>query len=338
MGFARGDGGDDRAARPRGRRHRRGRCGCPSRCPASAGGSARTPPALLDAGARAGRAALPALRRLRRLRAAARRGRLPRARGRRETIVRALAAQGLEAEVRPTLTSPPRSRRRAVFAGRRTPQGRAASASTPGGPTPSSPSPAAGCCGRRSSRRTPALAALTALAASRLAAVRLTVTAGPAGLDVDVAGGRAARRRARGASWRPWRRRPTSRGSPGTASRWRPRRPPLPADGRAPGSSRRRAPSSRRRPRARRRWSRRSREAAAGARAGRRPLLPAAAPSPAAGRPRRGARRRGRPRRWSRPSPPAGAATPGLRRVVARPATSSAGRSSPASSPASTRW
>ena len=36
------------------------------------------------------------------------------------TIVRALAARGLEAPMRATLTSPPRSRRRAVFAGRRT--------------------------------------------------------------------------------------------------------------------------------------------------------------------------------------------------------------------------
>lgn len=112
------------------------------------------------------------------------------ARWKEETVTRALAAQGLAAEVRPTLTSPPASRRRAVFAGRRTRK-----------------AAVVGFHGRRSDvviavpdcrvvrpeivAALPALQALTALAASRSSEVRLTVTAGPVGLDLDVAGGRA---------------------------------------------------------------------------------------------------------------------------------------------------
>jgi len=92
--------------------------------------------------------------------------------------------------VRPTLTSPAASRRRAVLAGRRTRK-----------------AAVVGFHGRRSEAvvavpdcrvlrpeivaALPALQALTALAASRSSEVRLTVTAGPAGLDVDVGGGRA---------------------------------------------------------------------------------------------------------------------------------------------------
>ncbi|HRW14225.1 class I SAM-dependent RNA methyltransferase [Amaricoccus sp.] len=105
------------------------------------------------------------------------------------TIARALAAQGLAAEIRPVLTSPPRSRRRAVFAGRRTRKGAVV-----------------GFHGRRSEELVavsechlvrpailavlPALAVLTRAAASRLGEVRFTVTEGPAGLDIDGAGGR----------------------------------------------------------------------------------------------------------------------------------------------------
>ena len=86
-------------------------------------------PTLLDARADAGGAALSALRHLRRLRAAACRGRVA---GRLEggTIARALAARGLEAEIRPTLTSPPRSRRRATSSPGAAPGSRRSSAST----------------------------------------------------------------------------------------------------------------------------------------------------------------------------------------------------------------
>ncbi|HET9069785.1 MAG TPA: class I SAM-dependent RNA methyltransferase, partial [Amaricoccus sp.] len=105
------------------------------------------------------------------------------------TIARALAARGIEVEIRPTLTSPPRSRRRAVFSARRTRKGANV-----------------GFHGRRSgtlvevphclvvtpaiAAALPALARLARVAASRTATIRLTVTDGPAGLDVDVAGAR----------------------------------------------------------------------------------------------------------------------------------------------------
>jgi 23S rRNA (uracil1939-C5)-methyltransferase len=107
-----------------------------------------------------------------------------------ETIVRALAARGLAAPVRPTATSPPRSRRRAVLAALRTRKGAPV-----------------GFHARRSEALVdlaechvvrpeilaakPALARLAAAGASRSATLRLTVTSGPAGLDVDAAGGRA---------------------------------------------------------------------------------------------------------------------------------------------------
>ncbi|MFT3975404.1 MAG: class I SAM-dependent RNA methyltransferase [Amaricoccus sp.] len=105
------------------------------------------------------------------------------------TVVRALAAQRIEAEVRPTLTSPVASRRRAVFAGRRTRK-----------------AALVGFHGRRSDTVVavpdcrvvrpeivaglPALQALAGLAASRSSTVRLAVTSGPVGLDVAVEGGR----------------------------------------------------------------------------------------------------------------------------------------------------
>ena len=106
-----------------------------------------------------------------------------------ETIVRALEAQGVAAPLRPMLTSPPRSRRRAVFAGRRTRK-----------------QAIVGFHGRRSEALVdviechvvrpeilaakPALVWLTTLAASRLGVLRLAVTSGPAGIDVAVSGGR----------------------------------------------------------------------------------------------------------------------------------------------------
>jgi len=106
-----------------------------------------------------------------------------------EVIARALAARGLAAPIRPIATSPTRSRRRAVLGARRTRKGAVI-----------------GFHGRRSETLVdiadclvvrpeivaarPALALLAALGASRSATLRVTVTAGPAGLDVDVAGGR----------------------------------------------------------------------------------------------------------------------------------------------------
>ena len=105
----------------------------------------------------------------------------------REVVERALARRGLAAGLRPTLTSPPRSRRRASFAGHRTRK-----------------TVAVGFHARRSEAvvdildcpvarpellaAKPALAELTGLAAARGGTIRLAVTAGPAGLDVDVGG------------------------------------------------------------------------------------------------------------------------------------------------------
>lgn len=107
----------------------------------------------------------------------------------REVVLRALAARGLEAETPPTIVSPPRSRRRAVFTGRRTKKG-----------------VVVGFHGRRSETlidvvechvvrpeilaARPALEALTALGASRAHPLRLTVTLSGAGLDVAVEGGK----------------------------------------------------------------------------------------------------------------------------------------------------
>lgn len=101
------------------------------------------------------------------------------------TIARALEAQGLATEIRPTVTSPPRSRRRAVLTGAR-----------------SRKTVRVGFHARRSEAvvavercdvlvpeivaALPALGELTRAGASRSAEIRLAVTAGPAGLDVAV--------------------------------------------------------------------------------------------------------------------------------------------------------
>jgi len=105
------------------------------------------------------------------------------------TIARALAARGLEAPIRPTVTSPARSRRRAVFGGRRTRKGALV-----------------GLHARRSDdlvdlaeclvvrpeilAAKPALERVVAIGATRSGSLRMAVTFGPAGLDVDVGGGR----------------------------------------------------------------------------------------------------------------------------------------------------
>lgn len=102
-----------------------------------------------------------------------------------ETVTRALAAHGLSAPMRPIAISPPQSRRRAVFAGRRTRK-----------------TVTVGFHGRRSEEVVgvtvchlvrpeilaglPAFEALAGIAASRSAPVRIGATAGPAGLDVDL--------------------------------------------------------------------------------------------------------------------------------------------------------
>ena len=101
------------------------------------------------------------------------------------TIARALAAHGLSAPILPVATSPARSRRRAVFAGRRTRK-----------------TVTLGFHGRRSEEivdvtechlvrpeilaARPALVALAGIAASRSTPVRIGVTTGPAGLDIDL--------------------------------------------------------------------------------------------------------------------------------------------------------
>jgi 23S rRNA (uracil1939-C5)-methyltransferase len=107
----------------------------------------------------------------------------------REVVVRALAARGLAAEVPPVAVSPELSRRRAVFAGRRTKK-----------------SVLVGFHGRRSDQIVdviechlvrpellavrPALEALVRAGASRAGALRLTVTVSGAGPDVEAAGGK----------------------------------------------------------------------------------------------------------------------------------------------------
>ncbi|MGM0585512.1 MAG: class I SAM-dependent RNA methyltransferase [Pseudomonadota bacterium] len=107
----------------------------------------------------------------------------------RERIAAALASRGLEAEIRATLTSPPRSRRRAVVSARRT----RASATL-------------GFHARRGARivelsechvldpaifgAREALRALAALGGTRKGEMKMAVTATETGLDVDVSGGR----------------------------------------------------------------------------------------------------------------------------------------------------
>lgn len=107
----------------------------------------------------------------------------------RDTIVTALAVHGLETDVRPTLTSPDRSRRRATFAARRTKKGAMV-----------------GFHARKSGAIipipncilvTPALAAVPPVAealamvgASRKAALSVTVTDSIEGLDISVTGGK----------------------------------------------------------------------------------------------------------------------------------------------------
>ncbi|MGY6633767.1 MAG: class I SAM-dependent RNA methyltransferase [Alkalilacustris sp.] len=102
-----------------------------------------------------------------------------------EVIVRALAAQGLQAPVRPVHTSPAETRRRAVLAGRRTKAG-----ALVGFHAPASDQIVAipDCRLLHPALRAalPALEALTAAGASRRDVLALTVTATDAGVDVAV--------------------------------------------------------------------------------------------------------------------------------------------------------
>ncbi|MEP2892199.1 class I SAM-dependent RNA methyltransferase [Tateyamaria sp.] len=107
----------------------------------------------------------------------------------RDTVITALAVHGIETDVRPTLTSPDKSRRRATFTARRTKKGALvgfhARKSDAVIPVP------------QCILVTPALAAVPALAeelamagTSRKAALSVTVTESIEGLDVSVTGGK----------------------------------------------------------------------------------------------------------------------------------------------------
>ncbi len=107
----------------------------------------------------------------------------------RGVVLRALAARGLAVEPGPTLTSPPRSRRRATFAGRRTRQGVVVGFH---GRRSDDVIDATGCLLVRPEllAARPALAEITAAGASRAHGLRLTATLSDAGLDVAVEGGK----------------------------------------------------------------------------------------------------------------------------------------------------
>lgn len=106
-----------------------------------------------------------------------------------EVVRTALAAQGLEAPLRPVVTSPPRSRRRATFHGRRTKNGAVVGfhgcASDTLAAVPQCLLVTPGLLATF-----PALEALTAEGASRKGELALTVTATEGGPDVAVAGGK----------------------------------------------------------------------------------------------------------------------------------------------------
>jgi 23S rRNA (uracil1939-C5)-methyltransferase len=108
----------------------------------------------------------------------------------RDLVRRALASRGIEGiEIRPTVTSPPGSRRRATFAARRTRKG-----ALVGFHAPASDEivPVAACPVTDPAliAALPALAELAETGASRKGAMRLTVTASERGLDVAAEGGK----------------------------------------------------------------------------------------------------------------------------------------------------
>jgi 23S rRNA (uracil1939-C5)-methyltransferase len=111
------------------------------------------------------------------------------ARWKRDLIATALAARGLSADIRETVTSPPGSRRRVVLAGRRTRKGvlvgfhgRADNAVVP--------VTACAVADPRIVAALPTCGRLVEMLASRKGEVRLSVTVSAAGLDVAVEGGK----------------------------------------------------------------------------------------------------------------------------------------------------
>ncbi|WP_299619102.1 class I SAM-dependent RNA methyltransferase [uncultured Tateyamaria sp.] len=104
-------------------------------------------------------------------------------------VVTALAVQGVEAEVRPTLTSPDRSRRRASFAARRTKKG--AMVGFHGRKSDTIvPVPSCVLVTPELAAAQPVAEALAITGASRKAALSVTVTSSLEGLDVAVTGGK----------------------------------------------------------------------------------------------------------------------------------------------------
>ncbi len=104
-----------------------------------------------------------------------------------EVIARALAAQRLEAPMRPIATSPPATRRRATLAGRRMRSGALVGFHGPASDQ-ITPIPECQLLHPALMAGLPALEALTAAGASRRGALALTVTATEDGLDVAVQG------------------------------------------------------------------------------------------------------------------------------------------------------
>ena len=104
-------------------------------------------------------------------------------------VRRALAARGIDAALRPIAVSPPGSLRRATLAGRRT---RNSVLIGFHGRRSGTIVPVTGCTVLRSEilAALPALAPLVRAGASRSSVLRLALTSGPAGLDLDVADGR----------------------------------------------------------------------------------------------------------------------------------------------------
>lgn len=107
----------------------------------------------------------------------------------RDIVVTALAVQGVDAPVRPTLTSPDRSRRRASFAARRTKKG--AMVGFHGRKSDTIvPVPSCILVTPELAAAQPVAEALAIAGASRKAALGVTMTASVEGLDVAVTGGK----------------------------------------------------------------------------------------------------------------------------------------------------
>ncbi len=106
-----------------------------------------------------------------------------------DVVRQALAAQGIEAPIRKVITSPPRSRRRATFSGRRLKSGPIVGFHAPGS---SSLTAVPGCHLVAPSLISglPACAALVSILGSRKGELKFQVTGSDSGLDVDVSGGR----------------------------------------------------------------------------------------------------------------------------------------------------